>query len=288
MAMDHLTLEKVKRAQEQSPTPIQQGHPLYKPYDGQMAALEWLLVDIIEKFSMFFLSLYPERPAFRESWQFDYNTPKAASHYLLPTGLESYEADRLEWCLCQLTMLPDEKDTFDHATIFAILEDHLKRSNTAERARLDEILLHQLSNLSTLHELLSSVRSNRLHSTLVERAYQSTPWEDSGKLIDAQETVWKPLIPMLMNNFYRADLPGGEKNRLWLERSQNIRRALDSFWKGMKRASASRMEKCGFDGAQVEEILRVIDVASDPNYIKAVQEEDERVLRAIEAQKQAR
>lgn len=212
-----------------------------------MATLEWLLVDIIGKFSVFFLGLYPERPAFRESWQFDYTTSKADAHYLLPLNLESYEADRLEWCLCQLTRLPDEYDTIDHATIFAILEDHLKRSNAAERARLDEILLRQLSNLSALHELLASVRSIRPHSTLVQRAYQNTPWEDSAKLIDAEELVWKPVIPMLMIDFYRGELPGGEKNRVWLERCQNIRRALDSFWKGMKSASASGTGKCGFD-----------------------------------------
>ncbi|KAL5592256.1 hypothetical protein FOVSG1_006192 [Fusarium oxysporum f. sp. vasinfectum] len=73
---------------------------------------------------------------------------------------EALTEDPLDWCLVQLRAKPDDQRAFDHAMLFAMLQDHLS-SNPSERKRLDEIIYQTLSDLSICHEMLLAVRFHR-------------------------------------------------------------------------------------------------------------------------------
>jgi hypothetical protein len=56
---------------------------------------------------------------------------------------------------------PDAQTNFEHAVLFAFLENHLENSPFKERVRVDEVLYQKLSDLVAYHEVLVSVRLHR-------------------------------------------------------------------------------------------------------------------------------
>jgi hypothetical protein len=74
---------------------------------------------------------------------------------------ESLAEDPLDWCLVQMLGKPDEQTHFDHSMLFAFLQNHLSTVSPKEKAHLDEIIYQNLSDISTCHEMLVSIRQHR-------------------------------------------------------------------------------------------------------------------------------
>ncbi|OHE95726.1 hypothetical protein CORC01_09010 [Colletotrichum orchidophilum] len=74
------------------------------------------------------------------------------TRYSKPNTKEHLESDPLDWCLVQMTGEPDNQRHFDHAMLFAMIDDHLSKSNRKEAARIDNLLMRELANLSAMHE----------------------------------------------------------------------------------------------------------------------------------------
>ena len=57
------------------------------------------------------------------------------------------------------------KKRFDHALLFAFLDEHILTCKASDRARLDETLYEKLSDYAAIHELLVAVRLHRPQNT---------------------------------------------------------------------------------------------------------------------------
>ncbi|MCJ1241964.1 hypothetical protein MMC14_009971 [Varicellaria rhodocarpa] len=200
---------------------------------------------------------------------------------------ELFREDPLEWCLSQMQGAPDKQTNFDHAMLFAFLENHLASSDMEERARVDDVLYRKLSDLAAFHETLVSVRLHRPQNKArdideVIKSEDREAWKIKSVPIsfDAKDT--SVLGTPLFNNFYKAPLPSGLKNTTWLRRSRAIRKALEDFWKGHREHFQRDFEKSDLSTQEISNILEVISANRSPEYIESVQVEQEQVLTNIE------
>ncbi|KAL5583726.1 hypothetical protein FOVSG1_015077 [Fusarium oxysporum f. sp. vasinfectum] len=129
------------------------GTPLPIRYDKALGALELLLVNQVIYRASRLEELLPFVPGLQKHWNLEpgANLPNTIGFLKREASANAQEAlteDPLDWCLVQLRAKPDDQRAFDHAMLFAMLQDHLS-SNLSERKRLDEIIYQTLSDLST-------------------------------------------------------------------------------------------------------------------------------------------
>jgi hypothetical protein len=196
-----------------------------------------------------------------------------------------FARDPLDWCLTQMQGQPDKQTHYDHAILFAFLESHLACSDSKERARLDEFIYQKLSDLAACHEILVSVRLHRPQNKArdieeVKVSEKGIAWK--GLMIETflrNETVG--LGTALLKDFFEAPLPSGQKNSVWLTRTQNIRKALEGFWTGVRKSCKKALENSKFTAEEVRTTLEVVSINLTQNYIDSVQAEQQRILDAI-------
>lgn len=146
-----------------------------------------------------------------------------------------FEKDLLDWCLHQLQGAPDEQRRFDHVMLFNFLDDHLAVSSAKERARLDEILFHKLSDYAAIHEMLVAIRphqpqnANRALDVFAQdcdrRAWRPKRKERNLKLKDNDSWTFASLL----RKFYWTEIPSGRKDCKRLQRFNATHTALEKF-----------------------------------------------------------
>jgi len=96
----------------------------------------------------------------------------------------------------QLQGPPDDQKRFDHALLFAFLDEYISTCKASDRARLDETLYEKLSDYAAIHELLVAVRLHRPQNTnrYIDDVYQNDDrkaWRYEQKTISLQDrTSW--------------------------------------------------------------------------------------------------
>ena len=265
-------------------------------YDKVLGALELTLVNQMHFRSMHLHAFMPQRPGFRHHWSFDHSirgmtTRKRADS--LPSEKEFYR-DPLDWCLCQMLGAPDVAFRFDHAMLFAFLDEHLSKSSPAERARLDQRLYDKLSDYAANHELLVAVRFHRPLNTnrTVEDAKKTEPrkgWRCMGevlKLADYQQVAMG--MGKLLKAFDKLPIPSGHKDQTWLDRSDNVRTALSLFWAGARKYHQVRTQnsKC-ITAEDVVSDLEVLQADTCPEHLAAVEAERQEILAKISSKASA-
>jgi hypothetical protein len=131
---------------------IYPGIPLPPSYNKTLGALELLLVNQV-------IHIQGKSPGGDP----DVSLSNAIGFLKRKTSVNTQESlieDLLAWRLVRLEAKPDDQWTFDHAMLFAMLQDHLF-GNPSERKRLDEITYQTLSDPSTCHEMPTAVRFHR-------------------------------------------------------------------------------------------------------------------------------
>jgi len=288
-----IELEHVKSIHDRFRDIVHPGERLPPRYDRALGALELLLVNLV-KFSAKYLSeQLPQRPGFCHRWSFK-SFPDAAgnlnSEYCRKSLLDTkklFFEDPLEWCLLQMQGEADTQNDFDHAMLFAFLDNHLANSTPKERGRVDEVLYRRISDLAAYHEMLVSVRLHRPQNEVrsideVKKSEDREAWRgfDVPMVLGLRDAVrlGKPLL----KDFYEAPLPGGLKDATWLKRSQAIRRALEAFWTGMRGHSRKILEGAKFSAEEALANLETISASLSPEYIEAVRAEEGQVVNSIE------
>lgn len=192
-----------------------------------------------------------------------------------------FDEDPLEWCLVQMQEAPDMQTNFDHAMLFPFLEGHLANSSSEERARVDEVLYQRLSELAAYHEILVSVRLHRQQNEardIDEVAESENPvawkWMNTPLFLSEGETVI--LGAALLKDFYDASsaFPSGNKNYVWLQCSQDIRKAFEAFWDMPRELSKEMLELSGFGTEEVLSVSEIISANLTPEYVRIVQAEE--------------
>lgn len=272
---------------------IHPGKRLPPSYDRAIGALELLLVNRVINCASHLSVVVPPRPGFRHLWSFKRlpNADGTAALDIQRKGTmdtkELFHKDPLEWCLLQLQGAPDKQSNFDHAMLFAILEWHLANSATKERARLDDVLYGTLSDLAAFHEMLVSVRLSRPQNEArdidqVLKSDDREAWKASSSSISLSGKDSVALGTAILENFYKAPLPSGQKNSSWLLRSRTIRNALEAFWRGLRERSQTIFENSRFSREEARDILKVISADLSSKYINAIKAEEGQVLASIE------
>lgn len=285
----------VKSVHDRFRDSIRPGECLPSLYDRALGALELLLVnEVLHRTSSFGMVL-PQRPGFSHKWNFEWRPTDGATVFRVTrkTGVsvdqkELFNKDPLEWCLSQMPAEPDKQTNYDHAIIFAFLENHLAASGPKEKARVDEFLYQKLSDLAACHEMLVSVRLHRPQNVAREidevvRSEKREAWKVqniSGDLIEEDDIG---IGTALLKDFYEAPWPSGQKNSTWLNRSQNIRRALEAFWSSLRKMSTRMFETLNFSTEEIRASLEVISANLSQEYIDLVQAQQQQILASTES-----
>lgn len=160
--------EYVKSVHDRFRDSIRPGECLPPVYDRALGALELLLVNEVIHRASDLGMVMPQRPGFSHNWNLQCRPSDGRTVFKLDRKIgapvdqkELFDKDPLEWCLTQMQAEPDKQTNYDHAILFAFLENHLANSNPKEKARVDEVLYQRLSGLAACHEMLVSVRLHR-------------------------------------------------------------------------------------------------------------------------------
>lgn len=285
-------LEKVEAAQRRFRDNIFPGQRLPPSFDRALGELELTLVNLARRAVFFLGGTYFERPGFQARYTstYDQAARRGIARLKVPlTKQQVFKSDPLEWVVHQMTGYPDDMNSYENAFLSSFLEEHFRSSPPAERARVDEILYHQITDLAASQELLASVRTHRPQNRAAdtrELSETECPWKNTIELFavdfQGQSPIWKRLPSMLMNDFYRADWPSGAKNAAWLERSQELHRGLNAFWAEMKAAVAHTLKSSlALSPDVIEATLKVITASSSPEYCRAIEAETDKILAGI-------
>ncbi|KID83354.1 hypothetical protein MGU_09352 [Metarhizium guizhouense ARSEF 977] len=264
-------------------------------YDRALGGLQLLLVNQIRLRIAYLQDLLPLVPGLQKHWSFE---PYAQPH--LPhigtlrrktpvNTQESLTNDRLDWCLVQLLANPCDSTAFDPATLFAMLQEHM-RNNPSERNRLDEVTYQVLSDLATCHEMLMAVLFHRPQNTngtacdfktLKERhscvLALSMRKNDEAEYSRDRQNIGRSLL----KNFSPANAPAGPKTPAWLAKSQQLRADLETFWESIRRTLRKEFKDWDLSPAEADDLLEVISVNLSDQYRQDKQREDNEVLAAI-------
>ena len=287
--------EYVKSIHDRFRDSIRPGGCLPPAYDRALGALELLLVNEVIHRAIGLSIAMPQRPGFSHNWTFQWcpTDGPAAFKVERKTGVpveqkEIFDKDPLEWCLIQMQAEPDKQTNYDHAILFAFLENHLAGSGAKEKARVDEVLYQKLSDLAAYHEMLVSVRLHRPQNKAreieeVEQSENRVVWK--GRKISGYLTKDDciGLGSALLKEFYDAPLPSGQKNLTWLNRSQHIRKALEAFWRGLRKSPKSVFETSNFSTEEIRACLEIISGNLTQEYTHLVQAEKNQIMASIES-----
>ncbi|KAH7150598.1 hypothetical protein DER46DRAFT_613672 [Fusarium sp. MPI-SDFR-AT-0072] len=250
-------------------------------HDKAFGALKLLLVNQVIYRASRLEELLPFVPGLQKHWNLEpeANLPNTIGFLKREASANTQEAlteDPLDWYLVQLQAKPDDQRAFDHAMLFAMLQDHLS-SNPSEKKRLDEIIYQTLSDLSTCHEMLLAVRFHRPQnaartvqevSTTEDREFwkprrSESYKEDLGLLQDIGTS--------LIRDFYLAKPPTGPRNTDWLARCrESIRGTIREEF----RSSA-------YSPAEVDCLLEVVSANLSAEYLQQEQQAEAEILTAI-------
>jgi hypothetical protein len=123
------------------------GQRLPRQFDRAMGALELVVVNQGTFRTKTLGQVAPLRSAFRKHCKIELSSgmhlqSRRISQVNTKEPLDNYLID---WCVIQMMGSPDKQRNWDHALLFAMLQNHLAVSSSSERARFDEILYRRLS-----------------------------------------------------------------------------------------------------------------------------------------------
>ncbi|KAI1098665.1 hypothetical protein F4804DRAFT_324066 [Jackrogersella minutella] len=272
---------------------IHPGFPLPPRYDQALGALELILVNQVIYRAQFLLDNMPYCPGFSQHWTVDRAPGMAKGSIRVErkssnNTKEAFEEDPLDYCLSQLLGRPDEQTNFDHAMLFAFLQNHLSQCTSKEKARIDENLLKRLSDLSTCHEMLVAVRLSRPQNKArdISEVIASETDRDRQAWKKMHQSDASPRTPQidlrrcgtkLIEDFYAKPL-SGQKSLEWVRQSRASRAALESFWDSMRGIMRKYFTGYTFTGEDIDGLLQIISADKTPEYVDPVRSEEDKIL----------
>ncbi|TVY92897.1 hypothetical protein LAWI1_G005034 [Lachnellula willkommii] len=313
---------------------IHSDEPLPEPYERALASLEALLNHQIEYRSKYIKRLLPFRPGFHQNFKFT-NFSRLQSMAVLPVRLdkapslpEVFFKDELDCCLRTLAgdnvdpvkaWIPNATPQHNHATLFAVLDEHLtqcrREGRKEEVARLDEVLYSEFSDLAAIHQMLDMVGLHRPHCAQrglegIGISETSKGWRYINKHFFAQDslrggkvgpdgrwhdTEYNPMkeagsqkiaaeqrLAKLMNEFLATPKPTSSRIRQeWLDQDASQRAALSQLWAGARDRHRQTLQRLDFDENDIVSDLKVLSADSHPDYIISLRNERDEIRAKI-------
>ncbi|KAK0382189.1 hypothetical protein CLIM01_00481, partial [Colletotrichum limetticola] len=250
------------------------GQPIPPKYDRALGALELLLVNQALERIRRFKSLMPWSPGQAKHYSLSKRpgvplerVARGLSRDSNPNTKKALENDPLGWCLHQMMGKPDDYKHFDHAMIFAMIDDHLVKNNRKEAARIDEFLMREMADISALHVCRTEKRG-------LWKYMKNNPKDHSNQ-------KFKKMGKALVDGFYEGKAPSGAKNKAWLQQSQTMRGFVEGFFKKLENLFRKDPEGTSLEAETVEEFLSDVLVQNKPEYLEAIASEEEEIMTQI-------
>lgn len=182
---------------------VNQGDALPRKYGERLAALEMVVLQLMDIQSRQIQAVLPQCPGFCHMFDFEYlphgelrarhkswDDPNNTNRSVIDA--EHFLQDPLDYCIGCLTTYPDSPRTLDHIRGFELLEDQLSKATPKERSRLDETLYRKLSDLAGFNEVLVMIRCHRPRAMQrgleeLKAAAQGRAWRYMSKTLEKRE-----------------------------------------------------------------------------------------------------
>ena len=272
---------------------INQGSPLPKDYDDVIGALELLVVNRIHIRSNHLQLVIYSRPGFARYFDVRYkggDTVGLSSSTKTPAGPDGYfSTDPLYWCLLQLQGPPDSQTRYEYAMMFNFLDEHLAKAPKEERSRLDGMLYEKLSDYSVLIEMLASIRLGRPQNrnrtrTEAEGQDNRMAWRVSRAVLSINNTVD---AAKALQDFFNTPLPGGGKDRTWMQGFDVVHGKLQTFWQKVHRDVQRSYAMTDLPAEDVRAGLKPVQMWNSPEHHRLIQRRREDVQSKLHKPKSA-
>jgi hypothetical protein len=262
---------------------IAPGHALPKKVDRALGAIELLLVNTILDRSQQLQAIISQRPGFRNNYVYSPTTLDAKGQQNTSPQFKQFGADeqesnatifreqRLWWILMQLQSKPDSPTRFRYGLLLDMLDDHLTKASSDERARLDDILYEKISEYATLLELLDFIRMHCPRNTIqqipnCEANEDRIIWRTKRFSKEVQNPVLAPAIRAL-RAFRTINAPAGARDSKWLKQYELVHASFHDFWREMETALLGYYQKMGFTEADVSYSMEPLHWWNHPSHI---------------------
>jgi hypothetical protein len=272
---------------------IHPGEPLPRKYSEAVSCLELLLRSLMLVRAKGLVVLIPKLRGFEQSFDpplLDATGGSLAIPLVNRDTKEEYERDPLLWCLCQMTMNDDNaRMATDAAMIFGFFEDLVAKAakESARDDRIEASLLDELSELGAVSELWAAVRYQRPVMRRIEKddALEIAPpracwrqWAGENRY-GPIESVDNDRESAAIRKLDSKRMPSGKKTKAWLDDATEARRALKEFWNYARSSQRAYLEAIHTSHEDIKMLLSLISFDLAPEYIAALQEEREAILK---------
>lgn len=271
--------EHVKQVRARFEDQIHRGFPLPPKYDNALAAFELVLVNLMNIRCMLVRNEAQQRPGFEKYWESTRESEDILTMRQRHPGIpDKFFSDPLYWCMMNLTVTADQEGAFEHAHVFAFLDDHLASASGEERARLDQIVLDGLSDIAANHQMLLAVRLSRPQNKAGDRfvmlkTEDRRAWKE--ELYNNGVLASSPTRGMLLKRFYETPAPHGRRDQAWLDQFDLVNYNLGDYWKALRPAAEYHMRD--------DDLVKLLQADLDPAHQTEIASYRQAVLNEITA-----
>lgn len=262
-------------------------------YDRTLGAIRLLVTNQVLLQAQQIEIEFPQKPGFSKAYNFESADNGGVYCRTEVARLDNlFWDDTLEWLMIKMVGNFQEPNHYDQEVLFAILEDHLQKSTTAERGRLDARLYAKVADFSAQHEILYLIDSHRPLDT--------NPYMEDLKKSESNRSVWRFMaakqrelstvemscLADLLDQFREASSspPPKHDTKLSLEVLDKSREALTAFWTALRDVERDTWKSPELLQKDLDEQLQVLSPASFREYTQVIEAQRAALACRVESQ----
>lgn len=269
-----------------------------KAFSAALVPLQALIVHEIDRQKRHLLHSLGQRPTFMNF--FAWFSPRPAVSYMDGINWEHFGAAKametvfkqepIFFCLQQLTLPLNDKNTVAPAVLLSYLEKYLAESSRTERARIDPLLDSKISDLAALlemHELLGyhTPMVTRVDTMSIRDGQTGRSWRYLAKNKSEESLVIvlkkdDKLHDALVSICTMAR-PSGVRNESWLAKAESNQVTLQMFWTLFRDDHKSVLIKHHFSEADIASDCQDLSAHQSPEHLRTLAKEKAFILAKI-------
>lgn len=285
---------QVKKVYDQFHQHISCSAKLQTKYSDALWALELFLFQCFQGDLKRLREGLRSRPGFFHYWKTN-KTPNGSTEALQIKRRKalSFRKDPLEWCITKILEDLDDPKGYDHAMLFAFLQERITTSPRKEQGRLDELLFRRLSDMASIYHMIESIRLNRLRHGSRDISSELGQTENirlSRNILFrpnfGHEGIGDPeaVTKALLDQMCRHTPPQGSNNLVCLRYSQSADEALGTFWAHIRKWAKVYLKHLDLQSSEEAELLGIVSVDIRTDNIHRLQIQEKKILSEIESQ----
>ena len=203
-------------------------------------------------------------------------------------NVEYSKKDPLHWCLLKLQNDPEYELSTDHAAYFSFSDIRLDKNNVSERDQIDKRLYGHISDMASIHELLSTLRFQQpLHSAsrfsldnVNDNDKTRIYWRHEEGKVDKFSNEQLEHLGGLLKDFNNIHLPTGRETKGYFTKAVAAREKIISFWKHVR--DMVRVQYSNVEPVDSEQEDAMVRFRIEPAHLNQLEHEKQR-LQEIQA-----